>query len=79
MDSQSQFRKMLKKATKESHFQFLGLVIDQIDGMAMGNPLTPTFANFFMNWFECKYMNEFEAHGVVTLDMLMTLSFLLKI
>ena len=34
--------------------------------MAMGNPLSPTFANFFMNWFECKYMNEFEALGVVT-------------
>ena len=64
--TESQFRKMLKKATKESHFQFLGLVIDQIGGMAMGNPLSPTFANFFMNWFECKYMNEFKALGVVT-------------
>ena len=64
--TENQFRKLLKKATKESHFQFIDMVFDQIDGMAMGNPLSPTFANFFMNWFECKYMKEFEALGVVT-------------
>ena len=39
--TENQFRKLLKKATKESHFQFIDMVFDQIDGMAKRNQLSP--------------------------------------
>ena len=64
--SRSQFIKLLRKCTKESHFQFLGKFFDQTDGVAMGSPLAPTFANFFMDWFERTYMPEFEKLGLVS-------------
>ena len=63
--SQKEFRNLLYRATKESHFHFLGNHFDQIDGVTMGSPLAPTLANFFMNWFEVKCMCELEKQGLV--------------
>ena len=58
------FVKLLKIATQQSHFHHLGLHFDQIDGVAMGSPLAPTFANFFMDEFETIHMEEFTNLGV---------------
>ena len=42
--------------TKESHFFFNNKYYDQNDGLAMGCPLGPLFANIFMDSFEKKVM-----------------------
>lgn len=57
-------RKLLIKCTTESHFQFNGIHYDQIDGVAMGSPLGPLFANIFMDEFEKKHMPELRKLGV---------------
>ena len=53
-----QFRDLVKIATQQSHFQFLGKFYDQIDGVAMGSPLGPTLANVFMNHLEEKFVDQ---------------------
>ena len=60
-----QLRKLLVICTQKAHFQFKGNFFDQIDGVAMGCPLGPTFAEMFMAYFEEKYMKTIEEHGVV--------------
>ena len=42
------FRKLLELAVVDTHFIFNGNIYKQTDGMAMGSPLGPTFANIFM-------------------------------
>jgi hypothetical protein len=51
--------------TQKSHFQFNGEFFDQIDGVAMGSPLGPLFANFFMSDFECKHMSKLKSLGLI--------------
>ncbi len=58
-------KRLLTICTKESHFQFNGKYYDQIDGVAMGSPLGPLFANIFMSDFERKHMNELKELGVI--------------
>ena len=55
--TERQLRKLLLKATQESHFVFNGKYYDQIDGIAMGSPLGPTFANIFIADLERKLMD----------------------
>ena len=52
------FSKLLSFAVKDNHFMFNGKLYDQIDGVAMGSPLGPTFANVFMCFLEDKYLSE---------------------
>ena len=63
-------RKTLKKllgiCTQESHFQFNGKYYDQIDGVAMGSPLAPLFANIFMDEFEQKHMDRLVELGITS-------------
>ena len=52
-----ELQKVFRIATSETHFTFNGSIYDQIDGVAMGSPLTPVVANLFMvfhdqNWIE---------------------------
>ena len=42
--------------TKESHFVFKNKYYDRNDGLAMGSPFGPLFANIFMDSFEKKVM-----------------------
>ena len=44
------FFKLLHLVVSEGYFFFNGLVYKQLDGVAMGSPLGPTFANIFMNF-----------------------------
>ena len=57
-------RKFLDICTKESHFQFNGQYYDQVDGVAMGSPLGPLFANIFMDEFENKHMEKLKELGL---------------
>ena len=55
--SKTEFKELLSLATKDSHFIFDGTLYKQIDGVAMGSPLSPTLANVFIvyhekNWLE---------------------------
>ena len=59
-------KKLLIICTQESHFQFNGKFYDQKDGVAMGSPLSPLFANIFMDEFEHKHMDKLKELGVAT-------------
>ena len=62
-----QLRDLMKIATQQSHFQFLGKFYDQIDGVAMGSPLGPTLVNEFMNHLEEKFVDQVKTmYGVIT-------------
>lgn len=58
--------KLLVTCTQHSHFQFNGEYYDQIDGVAMGSPLGPLFANVFMTNFEQKHSEKLRELGVNT-------------
>ena len=45
-------------ATKESYFIFNKLLYKQIDGVAMGSPLGPTFANASLCFYEKKWLEQ---------------------
>jgi hypothetical protein len=57
-------KKLLTICVKRSIFQFNGKYYDQIDGVSMGSPLGPLFANIFMDNFENKHIEQLEALGV---------------
>ena len=59
-------KKLLEICTQESHFQFAGQYYDQIDGVAMGSPLGPLFANVFMSEFENTHLDKLDALGLVS-------------
>jgi hypothetical protein len=52
--TKEELEKLLIVCTQESHFQFNNEFFDQIDGVSMGSPLGPLFANVFMSDFEKK-------------------------
>ena len=52
------FRKFLELAVVDTHFIFDNNVYKQIDGMAMGSPLGPIFANIFMCFLEEKFLDQ---------------------
>ena len=58
-------KKLLIICTQESHFQFNGKYYEQIDGVAMGSPLGPLFANIFMDEFEQTHMKKLPELGVL--------------
>jgi hypothetical protein len=62
--SEEELKRLLIVCTQESHFQFDGKYYDQIDGVAMGSPLGPLFANAFMSNFERKHMNRLNELGI---------------
>jgi hypothetical protein len=62
--TRKELKKLLVIYTQESHFQFNGKYDDQIDGVAIGSPLGPLFANVFMADFECKHMHTLKELGV---------------
>jgi hypothetical protein len=43
---------LLRHVLTSSYFCFAGKFYEQIDGVAMGSPLSPVFANFYMEFFE---------------------------
>ena len=54
-------RRLLFSCTKDIQFQFNGQMYKQIDGVAMGSPLGPLFADIFMSHLEQTVLNEYIA------------------
>ena len=56
-------KKLIKKlflfATSQTHFIFNNKFYNQIDGVAMGSPLAPVLANILMDFYESKWLNEY--------------------
>ena len=53
----SEFEELLFLSVKNCHFIFNGRLYQQVDGVAMGSPLGPLFANIFMSFHEQKWLN----------------------
>ena len=53
----SEFTKLLSISVKNCHFIFNGKIYQQIDGVAMGSPLGPLFANIFMSFHEKSWIH----------------------
>ena len=55
-------KKTLKKllfATSQAHFIFNSKFYNQIDGVVMDSPLAPVLANIFIDFYESKWLNEY--------------------
>ena len=53
----SQFIQLLSLAVRNFHFTFNNRIYQQIDGVAMGSPLGPLFANIFMSFHEKTWLH----------------------
>ena len=56
--SKPDFRKFLELAVLDTNFIFNNTVYKQTDGVAMGSPLGPAFANIFMSWLETQILEQ---------------------
>ena len=56
--SDNDFHDLLNLATKESFFTFNNKLYIQVDGVAMGSPLGPSFANIFLSHQEENWLNK---------------------
>jgi hypothetical protein len=54
--SRDQFRELLNLSVKNCHFLFDGVLYKQVDGVAMGSPLGPLFANIFLSFHEKSWL-----------------------
>jgi len=55
--NKTQFAKLLNLATNDTIFLFDNQLYKQTDGMAMGSPLGPAFANSFLSFHEQNWLN----------------------
>ena len=60
--TESWFRQLLTLATKDLIFLFNDKIYSQIDGVGMGNPLGPTFANLFLSHHELNWLQNCPNH-----------------
>ena len=56
--NRADFHSLLNLAVNDIYFIFNKQLYKQKDGMAMGSPLGPTFANIFMSHLETKYLQD---------------------
>ena len=54
--SPEQLKQLLNLSVKNCHLTFRGRVFDQIEGVAMGSPLSPLFANIFLSYHEQNWL-----------------------
>jgi len=55
---EQQFRKLLNLSLNDTYFKFNNSIYKQVDGLAMGSPLSPVAANIFLNFFETSLLNQ---------------------
>lgn len=60
-----EMKELLNIATKESSFIFNEKIYSQIDGVAMGSPLGPLFADIYINYIESKLLPRLKRNGVL--------------
>ena len=53
----SQFTKLSSLSVKNCHFIFNGRIYQQIDGVVVGSPLGPLFANIFLSFHEKSWLH----------------------
>ena len=58
-DVQTRPKELFNFTTSHTHFLFNGCFYDQVDGVAMGSPLAPVLANFFMDHYEKVWLNNY--------------------
>ena len=63
--SKTELKQLLTFATSQTHFMFKNVFYDQIDGAAMGSPLSPILANLFLGHYEMVWLNEFVGNGPI--------------
>ena len=56
--SRDLFGKLLELSVRNSFFLFNGRLYNQVDGLGMGLPLSPTFANIFLCYHEERWLDE---------------------
>ena len=49
-------QRLVKICTQEAHFMCTSELYEKIDGVVMGSPLGPLFANWFFKDFESKFI-----------------------
>jgi len=54
--NRNDFSSLLKLAVEDSYFSFDNSLYRQIDGMSMGSPLGPLFANIFLSHYESEWL-----------------------
>ena len=54
--SENELTKLFRFATSQMHFYFDAKIFHQVDGVAMGSPLGPALANWFMGYNEQKLL-----------------------
>ena len=59
--SENELTKLFRFATSQMHFYFDAKIFHQVDGVAMGSPLGPALANWFMGYNEQKLLESY--HG----------------
>ena len=52
-------RDLLLTCLKTTYFLYDGVIYSQVEGAAMGSPVSPIVANLFMEWFEENAINTF--------------------
>ena len=52
------FSKLLQVTLKGTHFLFNKIMYEQVDGLAMGNPIAPSLANIFLGELETNFLAE---------------------
>ena len=63
--SKTELKELFHFATSHTHFLFNGCFYDQVDGVAMGSPLAPVLANFFMGHYEKLWLNNYTGPKVL--------------
>ena len=58
-------RSLFTVATVQTHFLFNGSFYNQIDGVAMGSPLTPVLANLFIRHHEKQWLGNFPGSEIL--------------
>ena len=54
-----QIRDLLEICLKTTYFLYDGQIYSQVEGAAMGSPVSPIVANLFMEFFEERAINSF--------------------